>query len=286
MYKYSLIILVILGLSFNLMAQPNLDIEPRRVTFENIFNRYDYTNLINNGNQILRIDSLSSSKSFYLIDFENSQQLPIFINPDDTIKLNITLTNFYSITVNDTTDTVWVYSNDPESPRDLRIKIDFFDDNFGNCAGLITDELLTPLPESRIYFLYYGVYLFDSTLSDVNGNYSAVLPAGNYTIAAEKENYRVMFSGNTSDPYFAQSVVLDSGQTINVDLSLPTLTNSGYSVSGVVIDSVYGTPIDRGVVVIRKGGHTPTLLKPNALAADSSVYAGFINSDGSYNIIV
>ena len=79
---------------------------------------------------------------------------------------------------------------------------------------------------------------------------------------------------------------LDSGQTINVDLSLPEINNSGFSVSGVVIDSVYGTPINKGVVVIRKGGHTPTLLKPNALAADSSAYAGFINSDGSYNIIV
>jgi hypothetical protein len=214
MYKYSLIILALLGLSFNLIAQPNLDIEPRRVTFENIFYRYDYTNLINEGNQILRIDSLSSAHSFYLIDFENAQQLPIFINPGDTVKLNVTLTNFYSITVSDTTDTVWVYSNDPESPRDLRIKIDFFDDNFGNCAGLITDEVLAPLPDSRIYFLYYGVYLFDSTLSDVNGNYAAILPAGNYTVAAKKENYRVMFSGNTSDPYFAQSVELDSGQTI------------------------------------------------------------------------
>jgi hypothetical protein len=286
MYKYSLIILALLGLSFNLIAQPNLDIEPRRITFENIFYRYDYTNLINEGNQILRIDSLSSAHSFFLIDFENAQQLPIFINPGDTVKVNVTLTNFYSITVNDTTDTVWVYSNDPESPRDLRIKIDFFDDNYGNCAGLITDEALAPIPDSRIYFLYYGVYLFDSTLSDVNGNYSAVLPTGNYTIAAEKENYRIMFSGNTSDPYFAQSVELDSGQTINVDFSLPTITNSGFSVSGVVIDSANGTPIDKGVVIIRKGGHTPTLMKPNALAADSSVYAGFINSDGSYNIIV
>ena len=110
MYKYSLIILALFGLSFNLIAQPNLDIEPRRITFENIFNRYDYTNLINEGNQILRIDSLSSAHSFFLIDFENAQQLPIFINPGDTVKVNVTLTNFYSITVNDTTDTVWVYS--------------------------------------------------------------------------------------------------------------------------------------------------------------------------------
>ncbi|HCY76856.1 MAG TPA: hypothetical protein DHV28_13120 [Ignavibacteriales bacterium] len=286
MYKQYLIIFAILGLSLNLLAQPNLDIEPRRVTFENIFNRYDYTNLINSGNQVLRIDSLSSSKSFYIIDFENAQQLPLFINPNDTVKVNITLTNFYNITVSDTSDTVWVYSNDPESPRDLRIKIDFFDDDYGTCSGNISDEILTPLPNSKIYFFYYGIYLFDSTFTDVSGNYTKQLPKGDYTVAAEKEGYRVIFSGNTPDPYFAQSVVLDSGQTAAVDLQLPPLDNSGYSISGTVIDSVYGNPINKGIVVVRKGTHTPTLLKQNAALNDSSVYVGFVKPDGSYNIIV
>jgi hypothetical protein len=286
MYKFSLTISIIIYLSFKLIAQPGLDIEPRSVTFEDIFARYDYTYLINDGNEILRIDSLSTKQSFYIIDFENSQQLPIYINPNDTVRLNITLTNFYNITISDTTDTVWVYSNDPESPRDLRIKIDFFDDDYGDCIGLVTDEALSPLPDSRIYFFYYGLYLFDSTLTDATGKYAALLPKGDYTIAAEKENYRVMFSGNTPDPYFAQNVTLDSGQTVIVDLSLSPLVSSGLSVSGVVVDSVYGTPINKGVVIVRKGTHTPTLLKQNRLATDSSVYAGFINSDGSYNIIV
>ncbi|MBK7500640.1 MAG: carboxypeptidase regulatory-like domain-containing protein [Ignavibacteriales bacterium] len=71
-----------------------------------------------------------------------------------------------------------------------------------------------------------------------------------------------------------------------MDLVLPVINNTGFSVSGVVIDSVYGTPIDKGVVIIRKGTHTPTLLKQNPLASDSSVYAGFVRSDGSYNINV
>ncbi|HEX7356940.1 MAG TPA: T9SS type A sorting domain-containing protein [Ignavibacteriaceae bacterium] len=286
MYKQYLIIFAIIGLSLNMFAQPSLDIEPRRVTFENIFNRYDYTNLINKGNQVLRIDSLSLTKSFYIIDFENAQQLPLFINPDDTVKVNITLTNFYNITVSDTTDTIWVYSNDPESPRDLRIKIDFFDDDYGSCSGIITDEILTPIPNSKIYFFYYGIYLFDSTFTDISGNYTKQLPKGDYTVAAEKEGYRVMFSGNTPDPYFAQSVALDSGQAAVVDIQLPPVDNSGYSISGTVIDSVYGNPINKGIVIVRKGTHTPTLLKQNALISDSSVYAGFVKPDGSYNIVV
>ena len=286
MYKFSIIYFIILISLMDILAQPKLNIEPRNIKFESIFERYDYTYLINDGNQILSIDSLSTLKSYYIIDIENGQQLPIAINPGDTVKMNIVLTNFYNITVTDTTDTIWVYSNDPESPRDLRIKIDFFDDDYGNCSGTISDEILTPLPNSKIYFFYYGIYLFDSTFTDVSGNYNIELPKGDYTVAAEKEGYRVMFSGNTPDPYFAQSVLLDSGQTVVVDLALPILSNSGYSVSGVVIDSVYGTSIDKGVVIVRQGTHTPTLLKQNALAADSSVYAGFVRSDGSYNINV
>ena len=286
MYKFSIIFLIILISLTDILAQPKLKIEPRNVKFENIFNRYDYAFLINEGDQLLSVDSLSTLKPYYIIDFQNARQLPIFINPGDTIKMNIVLTNFYNITVSDTTDTVWVYSNDPESPRDLRIKIDFFDDDYGNCSGTISDEILDPIPNSKIYFFYYGLYLFDSTYTDDLGIYNKLLPTGNYTVASEKEGYRVIFSGNTPDPYFAQQIQLDSGQTIIVDLNLPLLNNTGLTISGVVIDSVHGTTLDKGVVIVRNGTHTPTLLKENALAADSSVYAGFVKSDVTYNIVV
>ncbi len=286
MNKHYFTILIALLLINNSFGQPDIKIEPRNIQFEDIFSRFDYTYLYNDGNEILYIDSLTLTSPYYILEFEDHPQLPIALNPDDTVRLNITLTNFYNITVSDTADTVWVYSNVPESPRDLRIKIDFFDDDYGTCSGIISDEILTALPNSKVYFFYYGIYLFDSTFTDITGNYNLQLPVGDYTVAAEKEGYRVMFSGNTSDPYFAQSVRLDSGQTISVDLALQSIKNFGLSVSGVLIDSVYGIPINKGVVVVRKGTHTPTLLKPNLLSADSSVYAGFIRPDGSYNINV
>lgn len=200
MNKYYFTFLLALVLAGNYFAQPDLRIEPRNIRFEDVFSRYDYAILYNRGDQPLSIDSLSATKPYYILDFENHPQLPFVLNPDDTVKLNITLTNFYSITVSDTTDTVWVYSNDPESPRDLRIKIDFFDDDLGDCFGLISDESLNPIPNSKVYFFYYGIYLFDSTSTDNAGIYTKQLPTGNYTVAAEKDGYRVMFSGNTPDP--------------------------------------------------------------------------------------
>jgi len=286
MNKYYFTFLLIMYLTGNHFAQPDLRIEPRNIRFEDIFSRYEYTLVYNDGNQPLIIDSLSATSAYYILDFEDNSPLPLIINPGDTVKLNTILTNFYSITVHDTTDTIWVYSNDPESPRDLRIKIDFFDDDYGTCSGIISDEVLTPLPNSKVYFFYYGIYLFDSTFTNISGNYNIQLPKGDYTVAAEKEGYRVMFSGNTPDPFFAAPVNLDSGQTLNVDIILPTIYNTGYSVSGTVIDSIYGITLDKGVVIIRKGTHTPTLMKSDAPNADSSVYAGFVRSDGSYSISV
>ena len=285
MYKLPVIILFFLLIGTNLFAQPRLRVEPRTVRFEDIFNRYDFALLINEGDQILQIDSLTNKKSFYLLDFENGLQLPLSINPNDTVKLNITLANFYNITVTDTTDTIFVHSNDPESPHDIRIKIDFFDDDYGVCAGKTTDDLLSPVENSKVYFFYYGVYLFDSTVTDLSGNYSALLPKGNYTIGAYKEGYRMMFSGNTPDPFFAQPVNIDSGGTVNISLALPKMPISVFSISGSFLSASTGDAISNGVVVVRKGTHTPTLQKVDS-SLFSSVYAGLVNEDGSYNIAV
>ncbi len=287
MIKRLLLISFILLLTGNNFAQPNIRIEPRNVVFKDIFNRISYAKVINRGDQPLRVDSLNSHNPFYIVSFEGGLVTPFFIQPNDTIDVSILLSNFYNITVTDTVDTLWFFSNDPESPRDLRIKIDFFDDDDrGTCAGIITDDQLQPLSDVKIYFLYWGIYIIDSTSTDVNGNYSALLPKGGYTIAAEKDEYQTIFYGNTPDPYLAYPVQIDSGQTVNLNLQMPFIGNTGLRISGSLIDSVGNILVNKGVVVIRKGTHTPTLLKGNAAAIDSNVYAGFVKSDGSYSITV
>lgn len=281
-----IIIFIILFISTN-PAQPDIRIEPRNVVFENIFNRIESAIVFNRGNQPLRIDSLSSANPFYIVSFEGGLVTPFFIQPNDTINISILLSNFYNITVNDTVDTLWFYSNDPESPRDLRIKIDFFDDDDrGTCSGLISDEQQNPLSGVKVYFFYWGIYIIDSTSTDSNGNYSSQLPKGAYTIAAEKDGYQTTFYGNTADPYLAYPVDIDSGQTVNLNLRLPFIGNTGYTIGGNLIDSVGNVLVNKGVVVIRKGTHTPTLLKGNAVLADSNVYSAFVRPDGSYSVTV
>ena len=199
--------------------------------------------------------------------------------------MNVSLSNFYNITVSDTSDTIFVYNNTNENPKDLRVKIDFFDDDdLGLCEGVITDTLFAPIENAKVYFFYYGVYLVDSAFTDASGNYSSPLPEGKYTIAAEKEGYRVTYYYMTHDPYFAQEIEIDSGQVVNLNLQLPALSASGLSVSGLVYDSTGNTLLDKGVVVVRKGTHVPSLAKYEL--GDTTVYTGFVKQDGSFSVDV
>ncbi|MFN3694568.1 MAG: hypothetical protein ACK4UV_06135, partial [Ignavibacterium sp.] len=80
-YYYLTKIFIVLILCNHSFGQPNIRIEPRNIKFEDVFSRFDYTYIYNDGNQVLFIDSLSSANSYYILDFENHQQLPIALNP-------------------------------------------------------------------------------------------------------------------------------------------------------------------------------------------------------------
>lgn len=285
MNKIFFTILCVLILSGLGLSQPDLKMEPRNIKFRDIYNRLSYAYIYNDGNQVLSIDSLVSTKPFYILEFQNNPHLPVLINPGDTVRFNVILSNFYNITVSDTTDTVWVHSNDPNSPRDLRIKIDFFDDDYGTCVGKITDDANSPISNTKIFYLLQGIFIIDSSLTDVNGDFTKNLPKGDYIVAAEREGYRTTFYGGSPDPFFARPVRVDSGINYECNISLQPIENNSFYITGRMIDSLNNNIVNKGVVIIRKGTHTPTLLKPY-LQTDSSAYTGFVKSDGSFKILV
>jgi hypothetical protein len=262
-----------------------LDIKPNRIEFEDLFNRFDYTFLINKGNQDLTIDSLNFKYEIYLIDFEDNLQLPFTIIPDDSVRMNVTLSGFYNITVSDTSDTIFVYNNGINSPEPLRVKIDFFEDEFGEFNGFVSDSL-TPVDSAYIYFFYHGVYLLDTAMTDASGFYQITLPEGEYTLAAEKEGCYVVFHDSTYDPFFAKIEELDSGDIKTINFNLKKIDNFNLSVSGTIVDSTGIFNIEKGIVIVRKGTHVPIgLPKDNLILVDTiSTFAGFIKPDGSYTI--
>jgi len=282
--KLKITIFIILITSL-LWAQPELDIKPNRIEFEDLFNRFDYAFLINKGDQLLTIDSLEFKDEMYLIDFEDNSELPFTILPDDSVRMNVTLSGFYNVTISDTSDTIFVYNNGINSPEPLRVKIDFFEDEFGEFNGIVRDSL-TLLDSTYIYFFYQGIYLLDTAMTDASGFYQITLPEGDYTVAAEKEGYYVLFHDSTYDPFFAEIVKLDSGEVETINFNLKSIDNFNLSVSGTIIDSTGINNIEKGIVIIRKGTHVPAPLeKGNSLVADTiNTFAGLIKPDGSYTL--
>jgi hypothetical protein len=266
-------------------AQPELDIKPNRLEFEDLFNRYDFVYLINKGNQILTIDSVSYNDSIYVVDFGGGLQLPFTILPNDSIKMNVTLSGFYYVTINDTSDTMLVYNNGIKSPEPLEVRIRFFEDEFGEFNGTVRDSL-NFVDSATVYFLYSGIYLLDTARTNSSGYYTKILPKGDYAIGVEKEGFYVVFHDSTYDPFFAELVHLDSGDVKTIDFNLKRIDDPNLSVSGQIIDSVYGINVNKGIIIVRTGTHVPApLLKNSQINFESlNVFAGFIKADGSYYV--
>jgi len=270
---------------FTCFAQPELDIKPNRIEFEDLFNRFDYAFLINKGDQLLTIDSLKFKDEMYLIDFEDNLQLPFTIVPDDSVRMNVTLSGFYNVTVSDTSDTILVYNSGIASPKPLRVKIDFFEDEYGEFNGTVRDSL-TAAENAIVYFFYNGVYLLDTALTNSAGFYQSTLPEGEYTIGVEKDGYYIVFHDSTYDPFFADPIQLDSGEVRSIDFGIKPIDNSNLSVSGQIIDSTLGVSVNKGIVIVRTGTHVPIpKLTQNSLVADTiDTFAGFIREDGTFTI--
>ena len=284
--KFTIITFFII-FNVGVLAQPELDIKPNRIEFEDLFNRIDYVFLINKGDAILTIDSINYNESLYILEFENNLTLPFTIIPDDTIKMNLFLTAFYQVTINDTSDTIFVYNNGIQNPKPLEVRIKFFEDEFGEFNGTVQDSL-NPVDSTTVYFFYNGIYLLDTAKTGSSGNYRITLPKGDYTIGVEKEGYYVVFHDSTYDPFFAQFVVLDSGDVKTIDFNVKRIDDNNLSVSGQIIDSINGINVDKGIIIVRTGTHVPVpKIRYNQVAFDTiDVFAGFIKEDGSYLVNV
>ncbi len=279
------IIIFLLILSGLTLAQPELDIKPNRIEFEDLFNRVDHAFLINKGDEILTIDSIDYNDSIYIINYENNLQIPFTILPDDSVKMTVLLSGFYEVTLSDTADTIYVFNDGIQSPEPLRVRIRFFEDEFGEINGIVRDSI-TLVDNATVYFFYNGIYLLDTAMTNSAGFYSKILPQGNYTVGVEKQGYYVVFHDSTYDPFFAEFVSIDSGMVRTIDFNLLAVEDTNYSVSGMIIDSTTGINANKGIIIVRTGTHVPTpKMNINSALLDTlDSFAGFIREDGTFKV--
>ena len=269
-------------------AQPQLELKPNKIEFRDIFDRLENVLFINKGNQDLVIDTIRYNNNFYFIRFDKKWQYPVTIPPGDTLKMDCLLAGYFLVTSQDTLDTMKVIYSGYSDQEDLKIRIRYYDDEdkFGTVSGTVLDENNSPLNNSKIYFYYDGSYLFDTTYTNAGGQFSKKLPQGNYTIAAEKAGYYFTFYDNQYDPYNAKKLPVERDSVKEINFNLIQKIQTQNRVLGKVIDVSTKANVRKGIIVVRKGKHTPTKLSAEAarLAGIINSYTVNINDDGTFAI--
>jgi hypothetical protein len=279
-----LFFLIASGFAF---SQPRLEISPDEIEFEDIFNRLENVYLINEGNQPLIIDSIKYKLNLYFIRFDRPALYPFMISPGDSVKMDCILAGYYYVPSTDTLDTLYVYSNSVSGIEEIKVKIDYFDDEPGDgiINGQVTDDVGV-VQNAKIYFFYEGNYIIHVTQTDQFGYYSANLPPGSYTVAAEKDSYYVTFYGQKFDPFNAEFIILEDDSIKTAYITLPRFAPTSNSAGGVVYDSLSGSPLFRGIVVVRNSRHNPTKMASNSSGGPvtNGIYTTFVKPNGTYQV--
>lgn len=272
---------ILLFFSSYIWAQPDLEIEPGKIEFEDRFSRFEKVWFINEGDQPLEIDSISYLNQRYFIRWDLYSGYPMVLPAGDTLGMDCILSHYSYIAVTDTVDTMFVYVNYRTEPYKVKIKIDFHDPDppLGMASGSVIYQGM-PLAGVPVYIFHDGLYQFTSSVTDIYGNYSLPLPAGKYIAAVKHPSGNLIFTGNTGNPFAAQPFLVKRDSVSHTEIILSDVTLSGFSVQGVVIDSQAVYPVDKGVVVIRKGKHNPGKI----LEETDNIYAALVDYRGNYHV--
>ncbi|MHB8579857.1 MAG: MSCRAMM family protein [Ignavibacteriaceae bacterium] len=281
-FLYLSILILLKGTS--LYAQ--LQVYPDTIEFKDEFHRLASIYLINKDTVSISIDSVYySSKinyqsNFYLTRFNKSNNNITLINPGDTLEMDCILSGYFEVSPADSIDTMLLAtSNRLTIP--IKIKIDFYKEYYTGVINGVIKNGTTALDSADIYFFYNGNFLVKKITADNTGYYSTVLPVGKYTVAVERKNYKLTFYNQQSSPFNATMLILNQNDSAAINFNLSPITDTGFSINGIILDRVSKSTIHGGYVIVRHGTHTPSKIESNTVEND---YAGIINPDGSFKI--
>ncbi|MCF6271100.1 MAG: T9SS type A sorting domain-containing protein [Melioribacteraceae bacterium] len=278
------ILFYLIILSISIAAQMSeLVIRPHHISFTNQFERIKTVRIVNHGTSEIRIDSIQYNESVLYVRKRNFSNFPFSLAPDSTISINVILTNYFVLQGTDTSSTISIFNNSPDSIKSLNVYVNYERDHRWNgiIRGSVKDSS-NILPEAKLYFFYDGIYLIDSTTTDANGDYEKELRRGNYFVAALKDGYYMQYGNLKSSPLNADFIEVrkDTNKTVNFILE-PEL-ETDLSISGVVFDIVSDETVNKAIVVVRKGKHTPTKVAAGIVGHPNRSYSVMANSKGEY----
>ncbi len=281
------LILFLINSFFNIVSySQTFTVKPNELEFVDIFDRLVNFHLINNTLQDIILDSLKFNEDRYVVRFNENISLPWVVNSGDSLSLDIILVTYFDVTADEIHDSLLIFTNGNPTGQLLRLEIEFFEENENR--GVINGNVNyagTPIANAEVAFILDGTFVLKRTFTDSQGNYSVSLPAAEYSILASKDGYYDTYFGNSTSPFSSARVHLTSNSVISADISIKPETVTGINISGNVFDFQTQAKVGHGVIVIRKGKHTPT--KRNAVIPDTAnieTYSALINPDGSFSI--
>ncbi len=275
----------IMTFNASILAQMSiLDVSPHQINFTNNFEKIETVNLKNNGPDQIRIDSIIYNSSILYIRNNNFANFPITLESDSSVSIDILIQNYFNLENDDTSTVIQLCNNSKDSVKFINVNIDFqmFHGMDGFINGTVSDSI-NPLTEAKVYFFFDGIYLIDSTQTNLSGFFEKELPSGKYFVAATKSNYYMQYGYLKDSPLEADFIYVskDDPQTINFILEHEVETI--FSIGGIVCDIVSDETLSEAIVVIRKGDHTPT----KTLATEENMFRSYsvkTNSKGEYKI--
>jgi hypothetical protein len=266
-----------------------LKVIPDNLEFTSKFNRITDVQFINTGNTPLMITNINYKKpELYYIRFDQYGNYPLTIPPNDTVHMDCILAGYYFVSQQDSLDTMFVFNNGVLPVQKITIKIDFFEANLG--LGSINGNVKEyssglPVANAHLHFLLGGNYFINSAYSDNFGNYSVQLPPGNYIVAAEKDSFYTTFFGGKFDPFTSSVVHVGKDSVSTANINFNKMNSTYYSISGKILDAKSQGTLNRAVVIIRQGTHTPGKIRLGKQqdTIPTQSYSVFADAAGNYN---
>jgi hypothetical protein len=283
------IILIALFTTSSVIAQSELEITPKNISFESEFNRLENVRFVNNSEDEITIDTISYQKDLYLVRFDREWEYPLTVAPGDTVLMDCFLVNHFYVRQSDTADNMKVYYSNYSQTQEIKIDIGFYNEEikFGTISGNVMNNG-EPLKNAAVQFYYEGSYVLDTAVTNSKGYYSKQVYQGDYKIAVRKEGYNLTFYDSVSSPHQAEFVNAKADSSVNINFSVSQTEQTSYSLTGSLFNYRSNAKVKKGVVVVRKGTHTPTKVVSNQRRftnTDSTkIYSTLVNNDGTFEI--
>lgn len=262
-----------------------LNVMPHHIMFGGMYDRAKTIVITNNSTNSITIDSIKYNKSLFDIDYKQEVVYPKTLQSGKKLVFEFILQKYNNIKNPDSLDTLTIFNSSQNRKIDLDIDLKMMSPQMGTSeiSGTVYGGE-NSLAGAAVYFFLNGTYLVDSTVTDSNGNYNALLRFGDYLTAAKAEGYYMEYQNDITDIFNAEFISVRPHSTDTANFFLDEIETTDISFEGDLIDEISAARLSDKIVIVRKGKHNPTKLSIDNLNNIDRNYIAITDQHGHYKI--